>query len=99
MFYYTVLFYYRLQFQVVQNKRLNWGTYFILEISVWLDLNMVSTWLYSRESFNNMRKKATDVLLRSTVLHGFAARWDPTFMQDISGFISVERIVFHLYDL
>ena len=65
MFYYTVLFYYRLQFQVVQNKRLNWGTYFILEISVWLDLNMVSTWLDSIEAFNNMPKKATDVLLRT----------------------------------
>ena len=66
----------------------------ILEISVWLDLNMVSTWLDSREALNNMRKKATDVLLRSTVLHGFTARWDSTFIQDIPGFISVERIVF-----
>ena len=44
-----------------------------------------------------MRKKATDVLLRSTVLHGFTARWDSTFIQDIPGFISVERIVFPLY--
>ena len=96
MFYYTVLFYYRLQFQV-QNKHLNWGTYLILEISVWLDLNMVSTWLESREALNNMRKKATDVLLRSTVLRGFTARWDSTFIEDIPGFISVERIVFHLY--
>ena len=96
MFYYTVLFYYRLQFQV-QNKRLNWGTYLILEILVWLDLNMVSTWLDSREALKNMHKKATDLLLRSTVLHGFTARWDSTSIQDIPGFISVEGIVFHLY--
>ena len=96
MLHYTILFYYKLQFQV-QNKCLNWGTYLILEISVWLDLNMVSTWLDSREALNNMHKTATDVLLRSTVLHGFTARWDSTFIQDIPGFISVERIVFHLY--
>ena len=63
---------------------------------MWLDLNMVLTWLDSREALNNMHKKATDVLLRSTVLHG-TARWDSTFIQDIPGFISVERIVFHLY--
>ena len=37
------------------------------------------------------------MLLRSTVLHGFTARWDSTFIQDIPGFISVEIIVFHLY--
>ena len=55
----------------------------ILEISVWLDLIMVSTLLDSREALNNMHKKATDVLLRSTVLHGFTARWDSTFIQDI----------------
>ena len=75
------------------------GTYLILDISVWLDFNMVPTWLGSREALNNMRKKATYVLLRSTVLHGFTARWDLTFIQDIPGFISVEGIVFHSYVL
>ena len=71
----------------------------ILEISVWLDLIMVSTLLDSREALNNMHKKATDVLLRSTVLHGFTARWDLTFIQGIPGFTSVGRIVFQIYVL
>ena len=44
-----------------------------------------------------MHKRATGLLLRSTILHGFTARWDSTFIQDILGFISVERFVFHLY--
>ena len=60
---------------------------------------MVSTWLDSREALNNMRKKATDVLLRSTGLHGFIARWDSTFIEDIPGFIRLGGIVFHLYVL
>ena len=60
---------------------------------------MVSKWLDSREALNNMHKKATDVLLRSTVLHGLTARWDSTFIQGILSLTSVGTIVFHLYVL
>ena len=42
-------------------------------------------------------QEATDVFLRSTGIHGFAARCDSTFIQGIPGFTSVARIVLNLY--